>query len=236
MKTWLIHAGVAAAIAVSVWAGSPAALASAGTVTQLSGTLSAKKADGSVRILSQKSDVQNGETLSTEHDSYAQVRFEDGTQVTMKPNTSLRIANVMFIVDRPKEDSFIVELLRGGMRAVTGLVGKRNEEKVEVNTSTSTIGIRGTTFSVDDCVSTACANLERGVYVGVADGRIVVRNAEGTGFYNAGQFGLIKPGNPPIMLPMDPGLRLTPPTTFRANLAGKSGVQGGKNLECVVRP
>jgi len=52
-------------------------------VTQLSGTLSVKKSDGTVRILSQKSSVDSGDTLNTERDSYAQIKFNDGGQLTL---------------------------------------------------------------------------------------------------------------------------------------------------------
>jgi hypothetical protein len=43
---------------------SGAAWANSGTVAQLSGTLSVVKADGSVRILSQKSEVVSGDTVN----------------------------------------------------------------------------------------------------------------------------------------------------------------------------
>ena len=56
----------------------------AGAVSQLSGTLSVRKADGSVRILSQKSQIQPGDTVNTQRDSYAQIRFPDGSQVHPK--------------------------------------------------------------------------------------------------------------------------------------------------------
>ena len=45
----------------------PAALAAtAGQITHLSGTLSAKRADGSSKLLSVKSDVAEGDTITTE--------------------------------------------------------------------------------------------------------------------------------------------------------------------------
>src|SRR4051812_50091121 len=65
--------------------------AATGAVSQLSGTLSVRKSDGSVRILSQKSEIQDGDTLNTQRDSYAQIKFPDGGQVTMKPNTTVKV-------------------------------------------------------------------------------------------------------------------------------------------------
>ena len=69
----------------------------AGTVTHLSGTLSVQRPDGSVRILSQKSEVSPGDVLTTQRDSYAQVNFTDGKMDGERglPNTafSVRKAN-----------------------------------------------------------------------------------------------------------------------------------------------
>jgi hypothetical protein len=230
--------GFAVAVAAALAAFSSLALASTGTVTQLSGTLSVKKADGSVRILSQKSEIRSGDTINTERDSYAQIRFTDGGQVTLKPNTSIKIENFRFAEEKPQEDSFVFGLLKGGLRAVTGLVGKRSKEKYQLGTATATIGIRGTTYAADDCVSERggeCARLEPGVYVGVADGEIVVKNAQGELGIAAGQFGLIAPNQRPLFLSTDPGLQFTPPATFIQAVMAGSVVNTGKSLECVVR-
>lgn len=226
------------AIGAALAAAASAVLAAAGTVSQLSGTLSVKKPDGSVRILSQKSEVQNGDILNTERDSYAQIRFEDGAQMTMKPNTSIKIDNIRFAEDKPQEDSFVFGLLKGGLRAVTGLVGKRSKDKYQVGTATATIGIRGTTFAAEDCVSNRdgeCRRLDPAVYVTVSDGEVVLKNTQGEVGIAAGQFGLIAPNQRPLFLSTDPGLQFTPPATFIQSVMAGSAVNTGKNLECVVR-
>lgn len=226
------------AIGAALAAAASVALAAAGTVSQLSGTLSVKKPDGSVRILSQKSEVQNGDILNTERDSYAQIRFEDGAQMTMKPNTSIKIDNIRFAEDKPQEDSFVFGLLKGGLRAVTGLVGKRSKDKYQVGTATATIGIRGTTFAAEDCVSNRdgeCRRLDPAVYVTVSDGEVVLKNTQGEVGIAAGQFGLIAPNQRPLFLSTDPGLQFTPPATFIQSVMAGSAVNTGKNLECVVR-
>jgi hypothetical protein len=216
------------------------ALANSGTITQLSGTLSVQKPDGSVRILSRQSAIGSGDTINTEKDSYAQIRFSDGGQVTLKPNTSVKIENFKFAEDKPQEDSFLFGLVKGGLRAVTGIVGKRNKDKYQLGTATATIGIRGTTFSADDCTSSTaraqdCGRLEPAVYVSVADGEVVVKNGAGELGLTAGQFGLISPNQRPLFLSTDPGLQFTPPATFIQSVMAGSAVNSGKNLECVVR-
>jgi len=221
----------------TVLACGPAAVFANGTVTQLSGTLSVKKADGSVRILSQRSQIESGDTVSTERDSYAQIRFTDGAQVTLKPSTAVKIDSFKFTEDKPQEDSFLYSLVKGGLRAVTGVVGKRSSDKYQFGTATATVGIRGTTFNADDCVNergSECARLESGVYVGVSDGEIVVRNAQGELGLAAGQFGLIAPNQRPLFLSTDPGLQFTPPATFIRSVMAGSVVNSGRNLECVI--
>ena len=128
-----------------------------GTVQQLSGTISVQKADGSTRVLSRQSEVRPGDTLNTERDSYAQVKFTDGAVMTLKPNTRIKIDNFVFDEKQPEKDATTLSLLKGGLRMITGLVGKRgNQDALRLGTATATIGIRGTTFTVDDCVSSAC--------------------------------------------------------------------------------
>ena len=228
--------GLSFALALASAAG---AALGAGQVTQLSGTLSVRKADGTVRILSQRSQVDSGDTVSTERDSYAQIRFTDGAQLTLKPNSAVKIDNFQFTEDKPQEDSFLYSLVKGGLRAVTGIVGKRSKDKYELGTATATIGIRGTTFSADDCMnsreqSADCARLDAAVYVGVADGEVVVRNGQGELGLSAGQFGLISQNQRPLFLSTDPGLQFTPPATFIQSVMAGSIVNTGRSLECVI--
>jgi len=118
----------------------------AGTVTHLSGPLLAKKADGTVKVLSQKSNVEQGDTLVTEKDTYARIKFIDNSEITLRPNSQFKIEDFSFEEDKPEKDNASFNLVKGGLRAVTGTLGKRNKEKFGMNTPTATIGIRGTIF------------------------------------------------------------------------------------------
>lgn len=118
----------------------------AGTVVNLSGPLLAKKADGTVKVLSVKSAVEQGDTLVTEKDAYARIRFIDNSEITLRPNSQMKIDSFSFEEDKQEKDSATFSLVKGGLRAVTGTLGKRSKERVGVNTPTATIGIRGTIF------------------------------------------------------------------------------------------
>ena len=206
-----------------------------GTIVHLSGTLSVKRADGTTRILSMKSEVIPGDTLETQKDSYAQIKFTDGAAITLKPNTQFTVAAYTFAEAKPQEDSVVFSLLKGGIRAVTGLISKRGAQNAyRMNTATATIGIRGTTFDVDDCKTGGCkkegarndALHEAGVYVSVRDGEVLVANSAGSLSITAGQFGFIAANNIlPKLLPGDPGLGVIPQATIIETITS-----GGKNV------
>ncbi|GAB3548596.1 hypothetical protein GCM10027343_29180 [Noviherbaspirillum agri] len=221
--------------AVSAWAGEVA-----GTVTHLSGPLLAKKADGTVMVLAQKSTVEQGDTLISEKETYARIKFIDNSEITLRPNSQLKIDSFAYDEAQPEKDSAAFSLIKGGLRAVTGLLGKRNKERVGVNTPTATIGIRGTIF-IADYVPVAQASDGRapGLYVQVVDGAIVLRNNGGSHDFSAGQFGF-SPSitQAPILLPADPGIQFTPPP----GLSSTSGPQGSTgsaktapDVDCEVR-
>lgn len=118
----------------------------AGTIVQLSGPLMARKADGVVRVLSMKSEVESGDTLVTEKNTYAMVKFIDNSEITLKPSTTFKVENFSYDAGKPDGDNASFNLVKGGLRSVTGLLGKRNKEKFSMKTPSATIGIRGTTF------------------------------------------------------------------------------------------
>lgn len=212
-----------------------------GTVTHLSGTLSVQRADGSVRILSQKSDVNAGDVLTTQRDSYAQINFVDGSSITMRPNTQVKVEQFQFAQDRPQEDSSFLRLLKGGLRTVTGLVGKRgNMDAYRIGTNTATIGIRGSSGDTIDntgggCegVTSGCEKLPKGVFHTTYTGSYIMQNAGGEQIINEGQFGYASDFKlSPVLLPGDPGLNLS---QLPFTLGVGSGRISGPGQECVVR-
>jgi hypothetical protein len=133
---WLFATG-------SAWA------APAGQVTNLSGPLFAMDGTGTRRVLSVGSSIETGETLITEGNTYAQVRFLDQGVVTLKPGTHFKVESFAFEEKAPEKDGAVFGLFKGALRKVTGLIGKRgNQDAYQMKTPTATIGIRGTQFLV----------------------------------------------------------------------------------------
>ena len=230
---------VAAATAGLMWA-PLAQAATAGQITHLSGTLSAKRADGTAKLLSVKSEVMEGDTLGTESETYARIKFNDGGEVVMRPGTQLKIESYSYNAAKPESDNIVMSMFKGGLRAVTGLIGKRNREKVSFQTETATIGIRGTHFGAllcqNDCggvPTTGGTPPPNGLHVDVTNGAITMSNGAGSVLINAGQFGYVANRNaPPTIVPPQQGIQITMPSSISQNKGGGRGVGKGDDAEC----
>lgn len=214
-----------------------------GQITHLSGVLTAKRADGTSKLLSVKSEIEQGDTLTTEADTYARIKFADGGEVVLRPGSQLKVAAYAFNQAKPGADSVLLDMLKGGMRAVTGLVGKRNRDAVSINTVTATIGIRGTHFGALICQND-CGGIptvsgrppENGLHLDVADGAIVVRNTAGQQVITSGQFGFVRSATtPPVIVPPSQGIQVTMPTSISQNTSSGRGVGKAKESECSVQ-
>lgn len=220
-----------------------AAADSAGIVTHLSGTLSAKRIDGTSKVLSVKSEVQQGDTLTTEQNTYARVKFADGGEVVLRPSSQLQVTAFSYNTAKPETGSMILDMLKGGLRAVTGLIGKRNQANVTYNTPSATIGIRGTHFGMlycnNDCGGTPTVTgkpPENGLHMDVASGAVVVRNTSGEQVLNAGQFGYVQSRNtPPIVVPPEKGIRVTMPPSISENNAGGKSLNSSQETKCSIQ-
>lgn len=152
----LLFAAVFAALLMMVSTVAQAA-EKAGTIGNMSGTLVVQRTDGTVRVIAPKAEVFAGDMLITAKDSYAQVDMNDGTKMTLRPNSNLRIDAFQFRQEAPQADNVVLRLLKGGFRTVTGLIGKRgNPDAYKLRVATATIGIRGTDFTSRLCATKDC--------------------------------------------------------------------------------
>jgi hypothetical protein len=101
---------------------------------------------GNVVALGKGRPIESGDDVTTGANGHAQLRFTDGGIVSLQPGSQFVISKYVDAND-PKQDSYLVDFLRGSMRSLTGLIGKRNRENYKVQTTTATIGIRGSGFS-----------------------------------------------------------------------------------------
>lgn len=154
-----------AALAASV----PAFAAPAARVDFAIGNVVAQGPDGARRSLVRGAQLASGETVLT-NDGRAQMRFTDGAIVSLKPDSEFRIDDYRYNGRPDGEERGFFSLLKGGLRTITGLVGRNDHSKYQVRTVVATIGIRGTEYAV---------TYGRSINVNTADGVVEVCNSAG---------------------------------------------------------
>jgi len=145
----------------SLLATASAVFAQTGQVVDLQGTATAQvvpqaaagqpaPAPGVVRSLRLGDTINQGETISTGPRSRLALRFEDGQLISLTANSSFRIDAYTYNRAEPARSNVLFNLINGGMRAVTGLIGQARPQSVSYRAGNATIGIRGTdvTFAV----------------------------------------------------------------------------------------
>lgn len=172
------------------------AATAAGEVVKVVGRVSAATADGDLRRLDQGQPINTGDTIITATSSFARLKLSDGGYVVLRPNTRFQIADYHY-AEKPEESRSVFSLLKGGFRAVTGLIGQRNHSAVSYRTAVATIGIRGTDLEVIDC-SDGCpdlgTNLQQGLYFKVHQGGIAVNDTP----FDQGKGGFASMGADPV--------------------------------------
>jgi len=92
--------------------------------------------------------VLTGDTIRVGQQSNLQMRMTDESLVALQPGTTLQVAEYAFAGKEPGDQRAIFRLAAGAMRTVTALIGRINKRDYQVQTPTATIGIRGTSGSI----------------------------------------------------------------------------------------
>ncbi len=223
--------------------GAVAASNEVGEVANMEGSLSAKGADGALRPLVNKGKVLVGDTLFTGKDSYARIKFTDGGQISLRPKSQFKIEKFNFDEQQPGKDEASFNLLKGAMRSITGIVGKRGDpDSYNVKTREATAGVRGTKFGIRFCQGD-CEDvplpadgkpIADGSHFDVLEVTIIVKNSSGAQILlNAGQFGYVSDaGAPPVEVPADQAVRVEIPARISLdNFKGSNPAMTGSQAE-----
>lgn len=162
-------------------------------VAALSGTSSVVGVDGTARAVAERMALVNGETVRTGKGAYVVLAFRDETKVTVIAESEFKLENVRFSGPKSESGNFVVRIVRGGVRALTGLLAKREPAAVRFNALTATIGIRGTghdTRLALDCVAGACS---QGVFVHTWEGEVGIEALQQTLPVGIGRAGVFNP-------------------------------------------
>ena len=150
------------------------------------GTVTIESTTGESRRVRKGDDLIQNELVVTGAASIAVIQLNDDSRMILRSNSEFRVEELNDSAG--SQQSAVLNLLRGGLRLVTGLISKANPAAYRLRTPVATIGIRGTEFNsricADDCSaeegelagSDAAENIEQGLYVNVDEGRIFLDN------------------------------------------------------------
>lgn len=105
-----------------------------GQVTRVSGLMVAKSADGRTRVLALNSPLRQGDTLTTERNTFGRLEFVDGAAIVLQPESRLVLTRYSYDAAQPQLDKVELELAQGGFSSTTGELGKRSRDATTITT------------------------------------------------------------------------------------------------------
>ncbi|MBT3175478.1 MAG: FecR domain-containing protein [Desulfobacula sp.] len=117
-----------------------------GLLKSVSGDVKIKRGESFVEA-NQGLQIMNTDTLITSYNGYAGIIFDDGTTITIGPETEFIINDYKF---EPGIEAyaFSMYLKKGAAIYNSGKIGKLSPESVNLSTPRGSVGIRGTRFII----------------------------------------------------------------------------------------
>ena len=123
----------------------PSGKPSVGMIKVVTGLVNLQTADGKNKFAGAGTKLNVGDIINTQAKSTTVLEFVDTTQVALRPNTRFVVENYEYQPEQPIADKAEFKLVKGGLRTLTGLIGKRGSaDAFSMKSETATIGIRGT--------------------------------------------------------------------------------------------
>jgi hypothetical protein len=116
-------------------------------IKTVQGTVKIKRSD-EILIAKKSDNLQAGDILMTEKESHVGVIFHDGSVLSLRENSFLRITEFQF---KPIENKFKfrLKLKKGAALFESGKIGTLSPDDFSFDVPEGTIGIRGTKFLVE---------------------------------------------------------------------------------------
>ena len=171
-----------------------------GYLVRQQGEVTVKGDDGKTRVLETNSPIYEGDRISTGVDATVFIAMDDGAEIHLKEDSTLKISEYVITPDLA-DSSSILNLIRGGLRKLSGAIGSSRSANYQLRTGLATIGIRGTEYVIkicklDDCSQTVGRNdPEASLHAVVLAGAISLGNDEGEQILLAiGEYGTASQG------------------------------------------
>lgn len=130
------------------------------------GSVIGKRSTGNIK-LKRRSLIFEKDEIHVGKNARAQFRMNDRALISLQENSVLKIKNYQQ-AKSGKKSSVLLELLAGGLRTITGAIGKGNKKAYELRTPLATIGVRGTDYEVEI--------VSNGMYLAVWGGSVQLRS------------------------------------------------------------
>ena len=177
----------------SAWAQNRAA-----KVIAVAGQAKAIDAQGRERTLEKGAELFAGDKVVTADASLVQVRLNDGGYMSIRAHTEMVIDQFVYDEKEPSNSNFLVSLLRGGFRSITGQIGRTNPGGYQIRAATATIGIRGTDHEPVLVLDTPEAQAQTqgapGLYDKVNEGETFITSRAGVLSLKRGEIGFLPLG------------------------------------------
>jgi len=151
---------------------------------------------GRSQELELNSQIYEGDRITTAVGANLYILMDDGAEIYLKSDSVIKISEYVITTGFDKNSSSILDLIRGGLRKLTGAIGGNALSNYKMHAGLATIGIRGTEYVIkickqDDCSQTVSRNdPDAKLHAVVLDGIITLTNDEETQILMAiGEYG-----------------------------------------------
>lgn len=176
----------------------------AANVHFVSGYVAASAPGAADRQLAKGDDVLRRDRIETADNGRVQMRFTDGGLVSLMPNSTFTVEEYFHDGGPDDDASLVFGLLKGGLRTVTGTIGRVQHDQYELKTPVATLGIRGTEY-------VAVLRPANTLRVHVGRGKVVISNDLGSLEVPEGHNAVVTQGSAPELSDQGPQYQATGP-------------------------
>jgi hypothetical protein len=209
----------------------------AGKFLSVAGDVRVVSRDGAPRAAQREAEFREGESIITGPGALAQLRMFDGALMSVRGDTEIKLERFSYAGEQDRNASFLMSVLKGGLRTITGVIGRQNRERYRITTATVTIGVRGTDFEIVHVPQPiASREVPAGTYNRVYEGMTSIQNRAGAALLvsrDQTAFAALQGTVAPILVPPPAAIfgRPTPlpvitPQTLRQDGADKAPTAG----------
>jgi hypothetical protein len=166
------------------------------TIISRGGVYATEIGSTSERKLKRRSPIYGVDVVKTDANSKTQLRMTDGGMIALKENSELVISQYEYDA-KAQKGSVAMELLKGGLRSVTGAI-KAEKGNYQLSTPVGSIGIRGTHYEIELIggelfIAVWDGAIDVSVEVGAGDQSVSLGDSEDYSYASVDEEGIITP-------------------------------------------